>query len=247
MLYDLAVKVWKEGDKDQLIKRFFPKFTYFSNKIKNDETRLRDVEAVFKGEKVLGFNGNMKTIKEIENHRDLCNNILQLAKENSSKLSINLIKQVHYELMKGCFTESIFANGENSGDFRNSDLNYSSVNPIELEEKLRRLVEEINKANINESNVLGIVGYFHCSLLNIKPFPIDNGRMGRVLFNYLLMGNNLPPIIISYLDKEKYYFALEHFSKNKDITKMVNFLDNQAYKTWNKDYKAKTKRLKDFL
>ena len=70
--------------------------------------------------------------------------------------------------------------------------------------------------------------------------------MGRILINYLLIGNNLPPIIIFYNDCEEYHLALEYFNSKQEIDKMVKFLDEQAYKTWIKDYNVKLKTLKDF-
>lgn len=68
-----------------------------------------------------------------------------------------------------------------------------------------------------------------------------------MLINYFLVANNLPPIIIFYLDKEEYYLALDFFKNKQKIDKMMTFLDNEAYKTWVKDYNVKFKRLKYFF
>lgn len=65
--------------------------------------------------------------------------------------------------------------------------------------------------------------------------------------NYLLIGNNFPPIVLFGNDREQYYLALEYFNETQEISKMVNFLEDQAYKTWIKDYNVKLKNLKDFL
>ncbi|OAA87784.1 Fic family protein [Clostridium ljungdahlii] len=251
MFYNEAIKVWRKGKTKTMLNRFFVKFTYSSNKIANNETRLRDVETVFKGEKVTTFEVNKKTIKEIENHRDFCNNILHLAEENNRKLSIELIKNVHYSLMKDCFTEELLYKGEKPGEFKKDDyivnLTNADVSSLKIEKNLNLLIRAINDVDINKSNVLKIVGYFICSFQVIHPFANGNGRVGRVLLNYLLIGNNLPPIIIFEIDKEEYYLALEYFNNRKNISKMVDFLDEQAYKTWVKNYNIKKKNLKDFL
>lgn len=251
MSYNEIVKIWREGNTKDLLSRFFLKFTYGSNKIENNETRLRDVETVFRGEKVLDFKGDKKTIIEIENHRDLCKNILQLSKENNSKLSIDLIKHFHYVLMNDCFTEKLLLKEEKPGEFKKGDyvvgLHDVGVGPLEVEENLESLIGEINDVGFNENNALKVVSYFHCWFESIHPFADGNGRVGRMLLNYLLIGNNLPPIVLFENDREEYYLALEYFNETQEIDKMVKFLNSQAYKTWAKDYNVKVKSLKNFL
>ncbi len=251
MLYHEVVKAFREREEKDLLDRFFLKFTYSSNRIENNETRLRDVETVFKGEKVITFKGNKKTITEIENHKKLCQSILQLCKENNTKLSILLIKQFHYVLMKGCFTEELLLKGEKPGEFKKGDyvigLYDVGVEALDVEENLISLIQEINNVEITETNALKVVSYFHCWFEAIHPFADGNGRIGRVLINYLLIANNLPPIVLFENDCEEYYLALEYFNSKQEINKMVKFLNEQAYKTWVKNYNVKLKSLKDFL
>jgi Fic family protein len=75
--------------------------------------------------------------------------------------------------------------------------------------------------------------YFHNSIEAIHGFADFNGRLGRVLINYILIGNDLPPIIVFEEDKRDYYSALEYFNEEQEIDKMVRFLELQFYKTWN--------------
>jgi Fic family protein len=236
MLYKQSIELWRKEEVEELLKKFFPKFTYNSNKIENKETRIMDVEAVFKGEKVTDFKGSKKTIKEIENHKEMCDNILKICKENNSKLSITLIKQIHYTLMKGCFTEELLYKGEKPGEFKKGDyvvgLHDVGVAPSEVEENLNSLIQEINEVSIKENNALKIISYLHCWFETIHPFADGNGRVGRMLISYLLIGNGLLPIILFENDREEYYLALEHFNSSQEIDKMVKFLDEQSYKTW---------------
>lgn len=236
MIYKQLIKVWKECGMGEFLNKFFPQFTYCSNKIENDEINLRDVETLFKGEKVTDFKGNKRTIKEIENHKELCDNLLAICGRNSEKLTIGLIKQFHYDLIKDCFLDQLLTKGEKPGEFKRGDyvvgLHDVGVAPDDVEDNLSSLVEEINEVNITEDNALKVVSYFHCWFETIHPFADGNGRVGRMLFNYLLVGNNLPPIILFENDREEYYLALEYFNANQEIGKMVKFLDDQAYKTW---------------
>ena len=65
-------------------------------------------------------------------------------------------------------------------------------------------------------------------------FADGNGRLGRVLANYVLMINDLPPIIIYNEDKKYYYAALEKFDTEEDISSMVEFFKYEMEKTWEK-------------
>lgn len=236
MHYPEAIKIWRNGNIESLLDKFFLRFTYSSNKLENNETRLRDVETVFKGEKVIDFKGNKRTIKEIENHRDLCQNILKICNANNTKLSIGLVKKFHYDLMKGCFSEELLMKGERPGEFKKGDyvvgLHDVGVSPMEAEENINSLIQEVNEVEINENNALKVVSYFHCWFESIHPFADGNGRAGRMLLNYLLIGKNLPPIIIFENYSEEYYIALEYFNETQEIDKIINFLDCQVYKTW---------------
>ncbi|WPC42377.1 Fic family protein [Clostridium sp. JS66] len=236
MLYNEVIKIWRDVEKNDLLKKFFPQFVYESNKIENNETRFKDVESIFKEEEVKDFKGNKNTLKEIENQRKLCNNIVELTKENNTKLSIELIKHFHCVLMKECFTEKLIVNGEKPGEFKKGDyvvgIHNIGCSPDEVQENLQSLIDEVNEVQITDKNVLKVVSYFHCWFETIHPFADGNGRVGRMLINYLIIGNNLPPIIISKNDSEEYYLALEYFNLNQEIDKMVKFLDEQAYKTW---------------
>lgn len=238
MSYEECIKKWRNGVKEELLERVLLKFSYSSNKIQNHETRFVDVETIFNEEEVQNFNGSKKTIKEIKNHRDLCKNLLDLIEQNNSELSIGLIKHFNYALTKNCLREELLINGEKPGEFKNG---------VEVEGILKSLVDEFNHIQINEDNALEIVAHFDCCFQNIHPFVDGNGRVGRMLINYLLLANNLPPIVIFYNNIEEYYLALEYFDETQDISQMVKFLDDQAYKTWSKDYNLKLKNLKEFL
>lgn len=243
MLYkDIVIKAWRQGKAKDLLDKFFIKFTYCSLKIENEKIRFIDVENIFMGQRVIGFKEDKKTLREIENHKELCKNILQISKENNAKLSINLIKQFHYELMKNsCLPEELLLKGERPGEFR------GDVNVLELEEKLNLLIEKINSIKFNEDNAIEGVSYFLCKFENLNLFAFGNGIVARMLVNYLLIGNDLSPILIYYVYKEEYYSAKEYFNNRKDIDYMVKFLNHQAYKVWIKNYNVKLKGLKDFL
>ncbi|ERI95260.1 hypothetical protein HMPREF1982_00401 [Clostridiales bacterium oral taxon 876 str. F0540] len=100
----------------------------------------------------------------------------------------------------------------------------------------RNVLKQGEAVKLNEDNALKVAGEFYCNM-----YSILGGRIARMLVNYVLIANNLPPIIFWYTDEEEHDRALQ------DTKEMIKFLDNQAYKTWIKDYNLKLKSLKEFL
>ena len=57
----------------------------------------------------------------------------------------------------------------------------------------------------------------HWSFLHIHPFDDGNGRTARLLANYALLRNNLPPIVIKSDDRDRYIGGLQ----NADVGRML--------------------------
>lgn len=74
--------------------------------------------------------------------------------------------------------------------------------------------------NHDEQNIFYKLAKYHIEFEKIHPFEDGNGRTGRLLLNYGLIKNNLPPVVISKDDRVKYF----EFLKNDDITGLAEWL-----------------------
>lgn len=224
MIYKKCIHIWRTRLNDELLNKFYLKFTYCTNKLGNTEITLADVENIFENNNIDSLKICKRAIKNIIRFKKVCIDFFNIHEENRSKLSIGLIKNLYESLTDDYFIK----------EFKDKEKN-----------ELIELIEEINNTEIDDSDALSVISYFICKFNRIN--YCNDERIEIILMNYLLLRRNFAPIIIFYTDIEEYYLALEQFNKNQDVSEMVKFLEEQAYKNWLKNYNVKMKKLKDFL
>ena len=67
----------------------------------------------------------------------------------------------------------------------------------------------------SQENIIKRIALFHLTFEHIHPFVDGNGRIGRVLNNYLLIREGHVPINIKFIDRSLYYDALVAFDSKK--------------------------------
>ncbi len=74
------------------------------------------------------------------------------------------------------------------------------------------------KKNKKELNPVELAALVHLKFVTIHPFGDGNGRISRLMMNYVLNRFDYPMFDIEYTDRRSYYTALERSSvKNNDI------------------------------
>lgn len=63
-------------------------------------------------------------------------------------------------------------------------------------------------------NIAKRIARLHLRFEHIHPFVDGNGRIGRVINNYLLIREGYVPINIKFMDRSKYYDAFKEFDKH---------------------------------
>lgn len=237
--YWRGLKIDSKEKLENVLDNFRILFAYNSGTIENSEITYHDTREIFENGKVISFTGNLRTIFEISNQKTCYEYLLDkiIKKE---KISENLIKKVHELLTIGTYDERrCILNGERPGEYKKHDYvtgrEEVGASANEVAKEIENLVNEVNSFNTNDAeDIIKIATYFHNKFENIHAFADGNGRVGRTLTNYILMINNVPPLIVYDEDKKYYYAALEKYDKEDDIKSMIEFFKYEMEKTWKK-------------
>lgn len=92
--------------------------------------------------------------------------------------------------------------------------------PPESEKIPNLMMYYIYNYNHDEQDVFAKIARYHIEFERIHPFEDGNGRTGRLLINYELLKNDLPPVVIAKEDRVKYF----EFLRNNDINGLAEWL-----------------------
>ncbi|MFP4024479.1 MAG: Fic family protein [Thiohalospira sp.] len=160
-----------------------------------------------------------------------------IAKEKR-KISIDLIQQVAGLVMKntGGIVNTISGDFDtSSGDIRKAQVYVDHKyfpDFKKVENLLNGLVENINQRIdiVSGDDILKLSADIHYNLVNIHPFGDGNGRISRLMMNYIQMYHDEPLIKIFTEDRAEYIDALNQAEEKEDITIFRDFICSQQIK-----------------
>jgi len=203
-------------------KRFTEQFTYNTNAIEGSTVKLEEVPKILHKEKT-------EDLEEIETKGVA--SAVEFIRNTKEEFSLELIKKLH----KLCFESSKhfageFRNVEVVIKNRNGEIVHRGVPLSKLDYYLNDLINWYKK-NKSKFKPLVLAAIIHNQFEHIHPFQDGNGRVGRLVLNFILLKNKYPPINISLEDRKDYYISLQEYHKNKDLRPMIAFLIKQYKKT----------------
>ncbi len=115
----------------------------------------------------------------------------------------------------------------NSVRLQNGEIfNYAS--PTDTPIKMGEILEWYNKnLESKEMHPVALAALLHYKFVCIHPFDDGNGRVSRLLMNYVLLKSNLPPIIIKTTDKKNYLNALNQADVG-NIDAFIKYIGKQV-------------------
>src|SRR3989338_3079034 len=195
-------------DKDALLKLIaeteVAEQVYNSNAIENSTLTLEETEKILLQIDLDRFISE-REIFEAKNLARVVSYIDKKAKEQ--ELTLEVILSLHKMLMTNIRDDV-------AGRFRNNDEyvrvgNHIAPNPKEVVDRLEKMLSEYNAAS--HENIIRRLAKLHLAFEHTHPFVDGNGRIGRVINNYLLIREGFVPINIKFIDRKKYYEAFREF------------------------------------
>lgn len=127
---------------------------------------------------------------------------------NEYRLTKSIIRQIHSLMFRGDPNFSWTPGEWRKGDIEITGAKVKTTSPFEIELKIEKLLEIANAPTDNLVRKLAVV---HDLFEQIHPFPDGNGRVGRILLNFILVAHGYPNIAIKGTEKDRleYINALE--------------------------------------
>ncbi|MCD7932727.1 MAG: Fic family protein [Tannerellaceae bacterium] len=176
----------------------------------------------------------------VKDHFDTLGFVVEKAKEKQ-KLTPSFIQQIPAHVMHstGSVINAAAGNYDSSkGDWRKSAVHVGAryfTNYQKVEREVTNLCEEINKrldTVVTPREIYQLAFDAHYYLVSIHPFADGNGRVSRLLMNYILAYHNMPLATIFTEDKLEYYKALEESRAGEEtnLAPIRDFLFSQQEK-----------------
>jgi Fic family protein len=186
---------------------------YNSNAIENSTLTLEETEKILL-QIDLDRYINEREIFEAKNLARVVSYIDKKAKEQ--ELTLDVMLSLHKMLIANIRDDI-------AGRFRKDDEHVrvgSHIAPAsqEILERLQKMLAGYNGAS--HENIIKRIAKLHLDFEYTHPFIDGNGRIGRVLNNYLLIREGFVPINIKFIDRKNYYEAFKEFDE-KDATSIM--------------------------
>ncbi|PIN94480.1 hypothetical protein COU61_00385, partial [Candidatus Pacearchaeota archaeon CG10_big_fil_rev_8_21_14_0_10_35_13] len=193
-------------------------FAYDSTGIEGNTFTLSETShLLFEG--IVPKEKSLREVNEVINHKKAFDFILSYNGEITREFILKLHELVVINTLEDYLSSQI-------GKYRKVQVFVGGSippKPEEVPEKMATLIRwySINK---NKLNPLILATYFHAEFEKVHPFVDGNGRVGRLLMNFILNKHKFPMINIPKKNKFRYYEVLQTAQYKRDIKPFLKFL-----------------------
>src|ERR1035437_5234790 len=188
--------------KDALIKLIaeteIPEQVYNSNAIENSTLTLEETEKI-----LLQIDlDRYITEREIFEAKNLARVVSYIDKRSKEQeLTIPIMLSLHKMLISN-IRDDVAGRFRQDGEYVRVGSHIAPA-PKEILERLEKMLSEYNATS--HENIIKRIAHLHLVFEHTHPFIDGNGRIGRVINNYLLIREGFVPINIKFIDRKKYY------------------------------------------
>ena len=230
----------KAADEKRLKKKLRLEFNYNSNHLEGNTLTYGQTQLLLLFDKSSG-DVPVSDIEQMKAHDVALSQIEEMAKDKERPLTETFIKELNKLILVAPFwKEAVSPNGTPTrkkieiGQYKTSPnsvlLKNGEIHEYASPEETPALMNDLLSWYDKNKEILSpvqLAAEFHYRLVCIHPFDDGNGRVARLIMNYILLKNNYPPIIIKSTDKESYLTALQK-ADTGDIISMIEYIEKQA-------------------
>ena len=224
-----ALAAWQElqplsdKDRERLSRRFTVDFNYNSNHIEGNTLTYGQTEILLLFGKVIG-EADVHDVQEMTASNVGLRMMTEEAKVKETPLTQNFIRTLHKTLLREDYTvyrnlpggvqaSYIIHAGQyktrpNSVITRYGDR-FEYASPEETPSLMADLVDWYNKSEQEgKLSPVELAALFHYRYIRIHPFEDGNGRIARLMVNFILTRHNYPMVVVRSRKKSEYLEAL---------------------------------------
>jgi Fic family protein len=179
---------------------------YNSNAIENSTLTLEETEKI-----LLQIHlDRYITEREIFEAKNLARVVSYIdTKAKEQELTLDVILSLHKMLISNIRDDI-------AGQFRKEGQwvrvgSHIAPDPKEVVERLEKMLAAYNASS--HENIIKRIALLHLTFEHTHPFVDGNGRIGRVINNYLLIREGFVPVNIKFIDRKMYYDAFNEFDE----------------------------------
>ena len=231
-----AIQPLSEHDKERLSRKFTIDFNYNSNHIEGNTLTYGQTELLLLFGKVVA-EAEMKDLEEMKAHNVGLKMMQVEAGEMQKPLTETFIRQLHKILLREDYTvyrnlpggvqtsytihAGCYKTRPNSVITRYGDR-FEYASPEETPALMNDLIAWYNEAEQSgEYTPVQLAALFHYRYIRIHPFEDGNGRIARLMVNFILSRHNYPMIVVRSRKKSHYLEALHKSDLQVGVTPSI--------------------------
>ncbi len=237
-----------DKDLERLERKIEVEFIYNTNSIEGNTLTLGETRLILKGMTI--HHEPLSDIDEVKNHPEA----IQLVKElafNRGPIRTSKITERHIlELHRIAMVKVM----EDAGRYRQDDritvtgARFTPTPWYEIQPQMNDMLYYINE-NPDGLSAFELAAHAHLFFVNIHPFHDGNGRIARLLTNFILLRNQYPFIVFKKVERKQYIRTLLKSNDGyfKPFLEYVAILLDQSLTTYLSAIKSKSDKTEELL
>ena len=212
---------------------FAVQFTYDTQRIEGSTLTLRETANLLLHGRTPSERP-LRDVQEAEAHRAVFLSLLNERKD----LSMSLLLRTHYEMFRS--TRPDIAGRIREHQVAISGSRFVPPVPVEVYPLLREFFRWYDRAK-TKLHPVDLAALVHLKFVTVHPFSDGNGRVARLLMNFVLHRRGFPMLDIPYAGRNRYYGVLERAQTRQEDSIFLHWF-LRRYLRENRRFVPKTTR-----